>query len=74
VTGADGKLVFLVIKSMPDEYRTRIRNVVQGCYPNDFLPLELGKVALKARHFCFWNQYAESVCLFLLLALGRPLI
>jgi len=46
---------------MPDEFRTRIQGTTQACYPNDFLPSERGKVALKARHFCFWNQYTESV-------------
>ena len=47
VTGVDGKLIFLVIRSMPNEYRTRVQDVVHACYPNDFLPSEHGKVTLK---------------------------
>ena len=57
-------LIALVIKSMPDEYRGQIRDTIQACYPNDFLPSERGNVTLRATHFCYWNQYAESVCNF----------
>ena len=64
VTGVRGQLIFLVIRSMPDDYQSQIKDVVQACYPNDFLPSEHGNVMLKARHFCIWNQYAESVCRF----------
>ena len=61
VTGSDGKLIFLLLKSMPSEYRARIQPTVQACYPRDFIPCERGKVTLKAQHFCFWNQYSEFV-------------
>ena len=67
MVGSDGELIFLVLKSMPYRYRTKIQQVVQACYPKDFVQSESGKVALKAKHFCVWNQYTESVGVFPLL-------
>ncbi|KAF9780636.1 hypothetical protein BJ322DRAFT_1112633 [Thelephora terrestris] len=59
VIGAQGELIFMVIRSMPEEYRTKITEVVQACYPNDFVHLEHGRGAMKTKYFCFWNRYAE---------------
>jgi len=57
-------LIFGVIRSMPDEHRTKIQNTVQACYPNDFKIPELGTVMPKVNHFCIWNQYTETVRVF----------
>ena len=64
VTGAGGELVFLIIKSMPDEYRTRIAKIAQAVYPHDWKSASLGqmgKIGFRADHFCFWNRYCENV-------------
>lgn len=54
---------------MPTEYHTWICDIVKACYPNDFVPSDHGEVTLKARHFCVWNRYTESVRIFLVFCL-----
>ena len=65
VTGVDGELLFLVIKSMPDGYRKKISQVIGAAYPEEWRHFsfgEAGRVGYHADHFCCWNRYSEQVC------------
>ena len=73
-TGIDGELLFLVIKSMPDEYRVKISQVIGGAYPEEWKHFSLGeagRVGFHADHFCCWNRYSEHVCGYLFSVCGQ---
>ena len=64
VTGANGELLFLVVKCMPDQLRERIVEVIKAVYPRDWNYMAIGEVertGFRADHFCLWNRYCENV-------------